>query len=230
VISAVIPCYNEEGCVVEFSHRLFEALIDVADVDFEIIFMVGGTDGTMRLLTDEWHGIRQVRIVYERERGLGTALRKGFALVDSRSEYVLTMDADLQQLPEEIWKLLMTMEFGWFDAVIGRHGNLQDGRPRSKKFISKAVNVALRVFYQVRLHDFTSDFRLYRTDALLSILDELVGKDYQTVPEIVIRMKRNGYGDFGETDINFPSRRTGKSKLEMIRALRGYLKLLWRLR
>ena len=228
MISAVIAAYNEEACILEFSKRLIKILSMFGE--WEVIFMIGGDDHTRRILELYWglHS-KRIKIIYERERGLGTALRKGFMLIDPKSDFVLTMDADLQQIPEEIPNLFELTKYG-FDVIIGEHGHLADGRPRFKKIISRLVNIGLRIYFGIPISDFTSDFRIFKAEPIRLIREEIKSKDDQAVPEILIHLKRNGFDRFVETPINFPARRTGESKLSMMRALKGYLKLIWRMR
>ena len=105
-ISAVIPVYNEEEVIDEFSSRLVESLKETAS-DYEVIFIVEGDDGTLAKLKELTTANPRIRLDYNEKRlGLGKAMKKGLSLISHDADYVLTMDADLNHQPEEIQKLL----------------------------------------------------------------------------------------------------------------------------
>ena len=105
-ISAVIPVYNEEEVIDEFSGRLLESLKETSD-DYEIVFVVEGEDKTMEKLREFSSVNPNVKLDYNQKRlGLGKAMKRGLSLVSHGTDHVLTMDADLNHRPEEIGKLL----------------------------------------------------------------------------------------------------------------------------
>src|SRR5262245_49388330 len=115
-ISAVIPVYNEEELIDEFSTRLVEALGKLGD--YEVIFVVEGDDGTKLRVSELSTRNPRVRLDYHEKRlGLGKAFREGMFLVADDADYVLTMDSDLNHHPEEIGGLLEAAKDA--DVVVG---------------------------------------------------------------------------------------------------------------
>src|SRR6266567_8502887 len=115
MISCVIPVYQEPN-ILEFRKRLFRALNrDGMPYQREIIWSIGDVSDFVQLTNVTLVG---EKIIYEPDRGLGRALKLGFRAVNPSSEWILTMDSDLQQLPEEI-PLLWKFADGRYDIVIG---------------------------------------------------------------------------------------------------------------
>jgi len=101
-ISTVIMLYNEEEVIDEFSARLIKSL-EALNQAYEVIFVVEGTDATLQKVSELAKWNPRVRVEYHEKRlGLGKATKKGLSLVDPKSDYVLTMDSDLNHDPEEI--------------------------------------------------------------------------------------------------------------------------------
>src|SRR5690242_13802296 len=105
MISAVIPLFNEETNCLDFTIRLARVLSALDDKNWEMILMIGGHDKTLNLCSRFWHNYKRVKIVYEPKRGLGTALKNGFFLVNPNTDYILTMDGDGQNIPDELPQL-----------------------------------------------------------------------------------------------------------------------------
>src|SRR6266702_8570537 len=105
-ISTVIMLYNEEEVIDEFSGRLIRSL-EALQADYEIIFVIEGTDATLQKETELAKRNSRISVDYNVKRlGLGRATKKGLSHVDPKSDYVLTMDSDLNHDPEEIELLL----------------------------------------------------------------------------------------------------------------------------
>lgn len=228
MISAVIPLFNEEQNCLDFTIRLATQLSKLDE--WEMVLMIGGHDQTLNLCSRFWHGYKRVKIVYEPKRGLGTALRKGFFHISPDTNYVLTMDGDGQNLPEEIPKMFHALLNANAAVVVGEHqtGQLQDNRSTKRKLFSKAINWFFRNAYGTGVTDHTSDFRLYEGNAIRAIRWELKSKNFELVPEILIRARRHDYS-ITETSINFSPRNGGHSKLSVRKSLIGYGLLVLRL-
>lgn len=225
MISAVIPLFNEETNCLDFTIRLARQLSKLTN-DWEMVLMIGGHDQTLNLLSRLWNGYKRVKIVYEAKRGLGTALKKGFFLVSPNTDWILTMDGDGQNLPEEIPKLIDSR----FDIVVGEHqsGQLGDNRSTKRKLFSKLINWFFRNAYGTGLYDHTSNFRLYKAGTIFAIRQDLKSKNFEIEPEILIRAHRLGFVAVEET-INFAPRNGGWSKLSVRKSLIGYGLLVLRL-
>lgn len=228
-ISAVIPLYNEEEVIDEFSTRLIDGLEELK-ADYEVIFIVEGADSTLQKVTQLSKENPRVRVEYNEKRlGLGKALKKGLELVDSRSNYVLTMDSDLNHDPKEIPALLEASKNA--DVVVGcrsRTRGLVQELPFFKRMISASTNWILRRAFKMKSSDITSGFRIYSTKTVESVREELVAKNFEVTAELLIRAKKKGFS-ITEVPISFRRRPRGTSKLSFIKSGVGYVILLFRL-
>jgi len=228
-ISAVIPLYNEEEVIDEFSTRLIRSLQELGS-DYEVIFIVEGTDATLEKVNQLSEENYRVRVEYNQKRlGLGRALKRGLELVDSSSNYVLTMDSDLNHDPEEITRLLQASKEA--DVVVGcrtKSRGLVQELPFFKRMISASTNWLLRRAFKIKSSDITSGFRIYSTKTVESVREELVAKNFEVTAEILIRAKKKGFS-ITEVPISFRRRPRGTSKLSFVRSGVGYVVLLFRL-
>lgn len=228
-ISAVIPLYNEEEVIDEFSTRLIQSLQDLGS-DYEVIFVVEGTDATLAKVDHLSKGNSHVRVEYNEKRlGLGKALKKGLEMVDPRANLVLTMDSDLNHDPEEIGRLVKATDEA--DVVVGcrsRSKGLVQELPFFKRMVSASTNWVLRRAFKMKSSDITSGFRIYSTEAVESVRGDLVAKNFEVTAEILIRAKKKGFS-ITEVPISFKRRPRGTSKLSFVKSGVGYVILLFRL-
>ena len=228
-ISAVILLYNEEEVIDEFADRLIKSLGQLG-LDYEIIFVVEGRDATLSKVLALSKENPRIRVEYSEDRlGLGKAMKKGLSLVGSDSNYVLTMDADLNHDPEEIYTLLDASKEG--DVVVGSRSKsrgLVKELPWFKRIVSASTNWVLRNAFDMHSSDVTSGFRIYHTKVVESVRDELVSKNFEVTAELLIRAKKKGFS-IVEVPITFTRRPRGSSKLSFAKSGVGYVKLLFRL-
>src|SRR5438552_910515 len=205
-ISAVIPLYNEEEVIDEFSTRLVNSLSEL-NADYEIIFVVEGNDATMEKVSKLSKENPRIRVEYNSKRlGLGKALKTGFCMVDSSSDYVLTMDADLNHDPDEIGSLIEASKNA--DVVVGfrsRSRGLVQELPFFKRMISAGTNWLLRNTFGMESSDITNGFRLYSTKTVESVRDDLRAKNFEVTAEVLIRIKKKGFS-ITEVPITFTRR------------------------
>jgi dolichol-phosphate mannosyltransferase len=229
-ISAVIPVYDEAEVIDEFSMRLVSAL-DQMKCDYEVIFIVEGTDETKQKLLDISFKNPRVRVEYTRKRlGLGKALKRGLQLVDPKADYVLTMDADLNHQPEELMRLVEASKLA--DIVVGcrsRSRGLVTELPFFKRLISGSTNWVLRKAFSVPSSDVTSGYRLYSARTIEMVRDDLKARNFEVTAELLIRAKQKG-SSIVEVPITFTRRPRGTSKLSFVRSGLGYVILLVRLK
>jgi len=229
-ISAVIPLYNEEEVIDEFADRLIRSLHRL-DVEYEVIFVIEGTDSTLSKVLQHSKEDPRIRVEYCVERmRLGKATKKGLGLVDHRSDYVLTMDSDLNHDPEEIKYLLEAAKSA--DIVVGarsKNRGLVKELPWFKRMVSASTNWVLRKAFDMRSNDLTSGFRMYSFKTVESIRDELISKNFEITAELLIRAKKKGFS-IVEVPITFRRRPRGTSKLSFLKSGIGYATLLINLR
>lgn len=224
-ISAVIPVYNEEEVIDEFSSRLVDALGRLGD--YEVIFVVEGDDGTLSRVDELSKANPRIRVDYHEKRlGLGKAFREGMFLVAGDADYVLTMDADLNHHPEEIRELLDATKNA--DVVVGsrrRSRGMVGELPFIKRMISGGTNWMIRKAFRIPSSDVTSGFRVYSAAGIRSIRGELTSKNFEIAAELLIRARKKGL-KITEVPITFTPRPRGTSKLSFLRTGIGYAKLL----
>ena len=216
-ISVVIPLFNEEPNLVELKERLDAVLPSVAD-HYEVLFVDDGSrDGSYGTLRELYaKDPRHTRIVrFRRNFGKSAALAAGFDC--ARFPVVLTMDADLQDVPEEIPKLLTRLDRG-ADLVSAWRAERND--PLTKTLPSKIYNFVTRFMTGVALHDFNCGFKCYRR----SVLDELqvYGERHRYIPVLA------SYRGFriAEVPVKHQKRLRGKSKFGYERYFGGFFSLL----
>ena len=217
-LSIVIPSYDEEESLPILVKSIYEKLKQ-KDIVFEIIIIDdGSTDKTwseIEVLTKKHLNIFPIKFI--KNYGKSDALDAGFKI--SRGNYILTMDADLQDDPEEIHKLYELITEKDFDLVSGWKKKRND--PLSKTIPSKFFNMVTRVFSGIKLNDFNCGIKIYKKEVIDSI--NLYGEMHRYIPLIA---KWNGYNSIGEKEVNHNKRKFGKTKFGMERYIRGFLDLL----
>lgn len=217
-ISVVVPLYNEEE-----SLRELVAWIDRVAVrerlSYEIILVDDGSrDGSWQAiesLAECYPGVRGIK--FGRNYGKSAALYCGFAA--ARGEVVFTMDADLQDSPDEIPAMRrMILEQG-YDLVSGWKKKRYD--PIGKRLPSKLFNWTARAVSGIRLHDFNCGLKAYRHQVVKAI--EVYGEMHRYIP---ILAKEAGFHRIGEKTVEHRARKYGCSKFGIERMLKGYLDLI----
>lgn len=226
-LAVVIAAYNEEENVEALTRRLHRTLSGLAGWTWEIVYVVEGRDRTRAILERLAAEIGGVRILYQEEpAGIGNAFRRGFAVVPEGTQFVVTLDADLNHQPEEIPRLLEAARRTGCDILIGSRfleESQVEGTPLWKRALSGAMNVMMRYFYGLRVRDKTSGFRVYRGEVLPCL--EFEGEAFAFLPEILIRASAAGL-TIAEEPIHFIFRREGRSKMAIWNTTWSYLRLL----
>ncbi len=214
--SVVIPLYNEEGSLEELHRRLTDTLATLSD-RFEIIFVDDGSiDNSFAVIKNLHQRDSRVKAVrFRRNFGKSTALSAGFK--KARGKIIVTLDADLQDLPEEIPSLLNKLEQG-YDLVSGWKKKRKDSLIR--KIASWLFNRVTSFFTGVKLHDFNCGLKCYRRE----LVDELAlyGELHRYIPAIA---NWKGFR-VGEVKVGHHPRMHGVSKFGSERYLRGLFDLL----
>jgi dolichol-phosphate mannosyltransferase len=222
-LSVVIPCYNEADGV----QALVESLVPVVEglrreQDVEILFVDdGSTDGTGDLLEAAFAAVSETRVVrHERNRGLGAAVRTGFA--NARGEVVVNTDSDATYPFELIPKLLACLRPG-VDLVTAScyHplGGIENV-PGYRVFLSKGASLLYRLLLDRHIHTYTCLFRAYRRHVIETVPFESDG--FLGVTEILANSIRQGYR-VAELPCVLRSRRFGLSKARVIPIIRSHL-------
>lgn len=218
-LTIIVPLFNEEESLPELTawiHRV----IDPKAWKFEIIMIDDGSrDGSWDTVTrlassdDTIHGIR-----FRRNYGKSAALYHGFKA--ARGRVVVTMDADLQDSPEEIPEMFrMVTEDGW-DVVSGWKQHRQDNK-LTKNLPSKLYNATASWITGIRLHDMNCGLKAYKNEVIKDI--EVYGEMHRYIPYLA---KNAGYERITEKPVHHQKRKYGKSKFGMERFVNGFLDLL----
>jgi glycosyltransferase involved in cell wall biosynthesis len=217
-VSIVIPLYNEEESLPEL-HRWITEVMSREGMTYEILFVDDGSRDesweVVRSLQAQDSFVRGIR--FRRNYGKSAALNIGFE--EARGEVVFTMDADLQDSPEEIPEMVRMVEEEGFDLVSGWKKKRFD--PISKTIPTKLYNWATRKMSGISLHDFNCGLKAYRLDVVKSI--EVFGEMHRYIPVIA---KREGFDRIGEKVVQHQARKFGKTKFGMERFVNGFLDLL----
>ncbi|MCE2846693.1 MAG: glycosyltransferase family 2 protein [Sphingobacteriales bacterium] len=218
-ISVVIPLYNEEESLPELQAWI-DRVMQSNGFQYEIIFVDdGSTDKSWKTIRDLGFKSKSVRgIRFRRNYGKSAALQKGFEAC--RGEVVITMDADLQDSPDEIPELYRMIESEGFDLVSGWKQKRYD--PLSKTIPTKFFNWATRSMSGIHnLHDFNCGLKAYRKDVVKSI--EVYGEMHRYIP---VMAKWAGFGRIGEKIVEHRARKYGSTKFGLERFVNGFLDLL----
>lgn len=226
-LAVVIAAYNERDNVENLTRRLVSALKDVRHGSVEIIYVVEGDDGTREIVENLSRELHPIRLLYRRDpTGLADAFRRGFAVVPDNTDFVVTMDADLNHQPEEIPRLLARAEASRADILVGSRlveDARVDGMPIWKRVVSLLVNRVVGFLFGLRVRDKTSGFRVYRLQALRGI--EFANSDFAFLPEILLSANAAGM-TIVEEPIHFVYRVHGTSKMNLWKTGKSYLALL----
>ena len=217
-ISVVVPLYNEEESLPELVAWI-DRVARGGSLSYEIIMVDDGSDdaswSVVERLSGEYNTIRAIRFM--RNYGKSAALYCGFEM--AQGDVVFTMDADLQDSPDEIPEMRrMILEEG-YDVVSGWKRKRYD--PIGKRLPSKFFNFTARLMSGIKLHDFNCGLKAYRRKVVKSI--EVYGEMHRYIP---ILAKHAGFKRIGEKVVQHQERKYGKSKFGMERMIKGYLDLI----
>ena len=218
-LSVVIPLLNEEESLKELYHWLSEVL-EANGFSYEIIFIDdGSSDGSWEVIEALSRKHTQVKgIRFNRNYGKSQALHAGFAACNG--EVVITMDADLQDNPEEIPDLYNMITQEGFDLVSGWKKKRYDS-VIAKNLPSKLFNAAARKTSGLSLHDFNCGLKAYKNEVIKVI--DVYGEMHRYIPVLA---KNAGFTAIGEKIVQHQARKYGTTKFGMERFINGFLDLL----
>lgn len=217
-ISVVVPLYNEAESLPELVDWIDRVATSNA-LSYEVILVDDGSSD------DSWRVVEELKARYPAVRGISfrrnygksPALYCGFAAAEG--EVVFTMDADLQDSPDEIPEMRrMILEEG-YDLVSGWKKRRYD--PIGKRWPSKFFNFTARIASGIRLHDFNCGLKAYRRKVVKSI--EVYGEMHRFIP---ILARQAGFRRIGEKVVEHHARKYGRSKFGLERMIKGYLDLI----
>ena len=218
-ISIVIPLLNEEESLNEL-YRWIASVMQSNGFLYELIFIDdGSTDDSWKIiekLSEENPTVKGIR--FQKNYGKSQALHAGFAM--AMGDVIITMDADLQDNPEEIPELYKMITEEGFDLVSGWKKKRYDS-VLSKNMPSKLFNYAARKTSGVKLHDFNCGLKAYKKDVVKSI--EVTGEMHRYIPVLA---KNAGFSNISEKTVLHQARKYGTTKFGAERFIRGFLDLI----
>lgn len=218
-ISVVIPLYNEEESLPEL-YAWIERVMKANNFTFEVIFINDGSkDNSWTVIESLSQQSEHVKgIKFRRNYGKSPALYCGFK--EAMGDVVITMDADLQDSPDEIPELYNMITKQGFDLVSGYKEKRYD--PLSKTLPTKLFNATARKISGIKnLHDFNCGLKAYRKDVIKNI--EVYGEMHRYIPYLA---KNAGFEKIGEKVVQHQARKYGTSKFGLNRFFNGYLDLI----
>lgn len=218
-ISVVIPLYNEEDSIPEL-HSWIKRVMEENSFSYEIIFVDdGSTDNSWEVITQLKESSNSVRAIkFQRNYGKSPALHCAFQ--KAKGDVIITMDADLQDSPDEIPELYKMVRDENYDLVSGWKKKRYDGM-LSKNIPSKIYNATARGVTGIKLHDMNCGLKAYKKEVVKSI--EVYNDMHRYIPALA---KNAGFTKIGEKIVEHSPRKYGKTKFGINRFFNGYLDLL----
>lgn len=215
-VTVIVPTYNEEGSLDELYRRL-TAMLEGNSSAHEILFVDdGSTDSSLQIIRKLRENDRRVKIIsFSRNYGKSPALDEAFKA--AKGEIVVTIDADLQDNPDEIPAMIAKLDEG-YDLISGWKMNRQD--PITKTWPSKLFNFTTSVASGIKLHDFNCGLKVYRREVVKRV--HIYGELHRFIPVLA------GWEGFriGEMKVSHFERQFGKSKYGAKRLLNGMFDLM----
>lgn len=221
-ISVIVPSFNERESLPELTAWIARVM-DAHNYSYEVIIVDdGSTDGSwdkIKGLSEADPAIHGIR--FRRNYGKSAALYCGFE--KAKGDVVFTMDADLQDSPDEIPEMYRMVREDGYDLVSGWKQHRKDNA-LTKNLPSKLYNATARRITGIKLHDMNCGLKAYRNEVVKSI--EVYGEMHRYIPYLA---KNAGFTKIGEKPVHHEKRKYGKSKFGMERFINGFLDLqsLW---
>jgi glycosyltransferase involved in cell wall biosynthesis len=215
-LSVIIPLYNEEESVNPLANEIRKAL-KLVDVAYEIILVDDGSkDNSLSSIKEICKQDKRFRYIsFQKNYGKSAALQMGFK--EAVGDVVVTMDADLQDDPNEIINLIKKLEEG-YDVVSGWKKKRYD--PFIKKFSSRFFNLVTRIFSGIKIHDFNCGLKAYRKDVTENL--KIYGELHRYIPVLA---RWQGY-KISEAIVKHHPRKYGTTKFGTSRFFKGFIDLL----
>jgi len=218
-ISIVIPYLNESESLPEL-YKWISQVMNQHKYDYEIIFIDDGSvDESWQIISQFADKDKRVKAIkFKRNYGKSQALHAGFHL--AKGDVVITMDADLQDNPEEIPELYQMIKQNDYDLVSGWKKIRYDSKLK-KNLPSKIFNWAARKVSGIQLHDFNCGLKAYKNEVIKDI--EVYGEMHRYIPFLA---KNEGYIKIGEKVVKHQARKYGETKFGSDRFIKGILDLI----
>jgi glycosyltransferase involved in cell wall biosynthesis len=217
-ISVIIPLYNEDESLTEL-HAWLKRVMEENAFSYEVLFIDDGSND------DSWSIIKKIKennpevrgFKFSKNNGKTAALQTGFN--ECLGEVIITMDADMQDSPDEIPDLYKMIKIDGYDVVSGWKQHRFD--PLTKTLPTKLFNATTRYISDIYLHDFNCGLKAYDSKVVKNIT--IYGEMHRYIPVIA---KWNGFSKIGEKVVQHRARKYGTTKFGLERFINGFLDLL----
>jgi glycosyltransferase involved in cell wall biosynthesis len=212
-ISVIIPLLNEDESLTELADWI-DRVMKANNFTYEVIMVDdGSTDQSWKVITQLGEKNNAIKgIKFRRNYGKSAALHTGFS--EAQGDVVITMDADMQDSPDEIPELYRMIQTEGYDLVSGWKKKRYD--PISKTIPSKLFNRTARALTGIKLHDFNCGLKAYKNEVVKNI--EVYGEMHRYIPVIA---KKAGYKKIGEKVVQHQERKYGITKFGIDRFIKG---------
>lgn len=218
-ISIIVPLFNEEESLPPLTEWI-ERVMKKEGYSYEVLLVDDGSNDSswkvIEELSKENNNLKGIK--FRRNYGKSAALNVGFE--HSKGDVIITMDADLQDSPDEIPGLYSMIKTDGYDLVSGWKKKRYDSK-FAKNIPSKLFNATTRIFTGIKLHDFNCGLKAYNSEVIKSI--EVYGEMHRYIPVIA---KWAGFKNIGEKIVQHRKREFGETKFGMSRFINGYLDLM----
>ncbi len=218
-ISIVVPLFNEDESLPHLAEWI-DRVMEEHHFDYEVVMVDDGSKDNSWKVIEHLHAKnpRYKGVKFRRNYGKSAALNVGFG--QAQGDVVITMDADLQDSPDEVPELYRMIKEDGYDLVSGWKKKRYDSK-LAKNIPSKFFNWTTRRLSGIKLHDFNCGLKAYRHDVVKSI--EVYGEMHRYIPVIA---KWAGFGKIGEKVVQHRKREFGVTKFGLNRFVNGYLDLM----
>lgn len=215
-VSVLVPLFNEEESLQKLTNEIKKVFVDISP-DYEILFIDdGSSDNSLKVIKDIAKNNNRIRYIsFRKNYGKSAALNVGFKHVNG--DVVVTMDADLQDDPNEIPNLLKELQKG-YDLVSGWKKHRHD--PFVKKYSSRFFNWVTKLMSRINIHDFNCGLKAYRREVVKKI--EIQGELHRYIPVLA---DWKGF-KISEVAVKHHPRRYGKTKFGISRFFKGFIDLI----
>lgn len=211
--SIVVPVYNEAGSIIELHRRLVEVCSKL-DSEYELIFVDdGSSDQTPKLLEK-----LSPAIVIRFRKNFGQTAAIDAGIKQAKGDFIITLDADLQNPPEEIPRLISALHDQHVDVVSGWRKQRNDSV--DKHLVSRGANMLRKLFINDGIHDSGCTLKIYRKACFEHI--DLFGETHRFIPGI---LRWQGFS-IGEIEVKHHQRKAGSSKYTYKRILKGFVDMI----
>lgn len=218
-ISIIVPLFNEEESLPPLTEWI-ERVMKKEGYSYEVLLVDDGSNDSswkvIEELSKQNNNLKGIK--FRRNYGKSAALNVGFE--HSKGDVIITMDADLQDSPDEIPGLYSMIKTDGYDLVSGWKKKRYDSK-FAKNIPSKLFNATTRMFTGIKLHDFNCGLKAYNSEVIKSI--EVYGEMHRYIPVIA---KWAGFKNIGEKIVQHRKREFGETKFGMSRFINGYLDLM----